>query len=118
MGGGVHHRPGGQPDNRLGAALGAGAAGLCTLALLTAAAGCALKPWPESIRYPVRQRTLLKGLEVCLIIVAFRLHSRARVSNGIAALIALAAVIVADLSVGAPLRRVLENPIKFVWSAP
>jgi hypothetical protein len=35
----------------------------------------------------------------------------------IAALIALAAVIAADLSVRAPLRRVLGNPIKFVWSA-
>jgi uncharacterized membrane protein len=70
------------------------------------------------MRYPVRQRTLPKGLEVWLIIFAFRLHSRARVSNGIAALIALAAVLVAALSVRAPLRRVLETPIKFVWSAP
>jgi uncharacterized membrane protein len=38
--------------------------------------------------------TLLEGLEVWLVVVAFSLHSRAWLSNGIAALIALLAVFV------------------------
>lgn len=61
--------------------------------------------------------TLLEGLEVWLVVVAFSLHSRAWLSNGIAALIALLAVSVAGLSVRAPLRRVPENAIKFVVGA-
>jgi uncharacterized membrane protein len=61
--------------------------------------------------------TLLEGLEVWLIVVAFSLHSHAWVSNGIAALIALLVVFVAGLSVRAPLRRVPENAIKFVVGA-
>ena len=61
--------------------------------------------------------TLLEGLEVWLLVVAFSLHSRAWLSNGLAALIALLAVLVAGLSVRAPLRRVPENAIKFVVGA-
>ena len=61
--------------------------------------------------------TLLEGLEVWLLVVAFSLHSRAWVSNGLAALIALLAVFVAGLAVRAPLRRVPENAIKFVVGA-
>jgi uncharacterized membrane protein len=61
--------------------------------------------------------TLLEGLEVWLVVVAFSLHSRAWLSNGIAALIALLAVFVAGLLVRAPLRRVPENAIKFVVGA-
>ena len=61
--------------------------------------------------------TLLEGLEVWLVVVAFSLHSRAWLSNGIAALIALLAVFVGGLLVRAPLRRVPENAIKFVVGA-
>jgi uncharacterized membrane protein len=61
--------------------------------------------------------TLLEGLEVWLLVVAFSLHSRAWLSNGLAALVALLAVLVAGLSVRAPLRRVPENAIKFVVGA-
>ncbi|MDR3531261.1 MAG: hypothetical protein P4L90_12005 [Rhodopila sp.] len=61
--------------------------------------------------------TLLEGLEVWLVVVAFSLHSQAWVSNGIAALVALLAVFVAGLAVHAPLRRVPENAIKFVVGA-
>jgi uncharacterized membrane protein len=61
--------------------------------------------------------TLLEGLEVWLVVVAFSLHSQAWVSNGIAALVALLAVFVAGLAVRAPLRRVPENAIKFVVGA-
>ena len=61
--------------------------------------------------------TLLEGLEVWLVVVAFSLHSRAWLSNGIAALIALVAVFAAGLSIRAPLRRVPENAIKFVVGA-
>jgi uncharacterized membrane protein len=61
--------------------------------------------------------TLLEGLEVWLVVVAFSLHSQAWVSNGLAALLALAAVFVAGLAVRAPLRRVPENAIKFVVGA-
>ena len=60
--------------------------------------------------------TLLEGLEVWLVVV-FSLHSRAWLSNGIAALIALLAVFVGGLLVRAPLRRVPENAIKFVVGA-
>jgi uncharacterized membrane protein len=58
--------------------------------------------------------TLLEGLEVWLVVVAFSLHSHAWVSNGAAAVAALLVVFVAGLSVRAPLRRVPENAIKFV----
>jgi uncharacterized membrane protein len=61
--------------------------------------------------------TLLEGLEVWLVVVAFSLHSHAWVSNGIAALVALLAVFIAGLAVRAPLRRVPENAIKFVVGA-
>jgi uncharacterized membrane protein len=61
--------------------------------------------------------TLLEGLEVWLVVVAFSLHSRAWVSNGLAALVALLAVLIAGLAVRAPLRRVPENAIKFVVGA-
>lgn len=58
--------------------------------------------------------TLMEGLEVWLIVVAFSLHSQAWVSNGIAALAALLVVFAAGLAVRAPLRRVPENAIKFI----
>ena len=61
--------------------------------------------------------TLLEGLEVWLLVVAFSLHSRTWLLNGLAALVALLAVLVAGLSVRAPLRRVPENAIKFVVGA-
>ena len=61
--------------------------------------------------------TLLEGLEVWLLVVAFSLHSQAWVSNAAAALIALVVVFVAGLSIRAPLRRVPENAIKFVVGA-
>jgi uncharacterized membrane protein len=61
--------------------------------------------------------TLLEGLEVWLVVVAFSLHSHAWVSNGIAAVAALLVVFVAGLSVRAPLRQVPENAIKFVVGA-
>ncbi len=61
--------------------------------------------------------TLLEGLEVWLLVVAFSLHSRAWLSNGLAALIALLAVLLAGFSARAPLRRVPENGIKFVVGA-
>jgi uncharacterized membrane protein len=61
--------------------------------------------------------TLLEGLEVWLLVVAFSLHSRAWLSNGLAALIALLAVLLAGFWVRAPLRRVPENAIKFVVGA-
>jgi uncharacterized membrane protein len=61
--------------------------------------------------------TLLEGLEVWLLVVAFSLHSRAWVSNAAAALAALLVVFVAGLSIRAPLRRVPENAIKFVVGA-
>jgi uncharacterized membrane protein len=61
--------------------------------------------------------TLLEGLEVWLVVVAFSLHSRAWMSNGIAALAALLAVGIAGLAVRAPLRRVPENAIKYVVGA-
>jgi uncharacterized membrane protein len=61
--------------------------------------------------------TLLEGLEVWLVVVAFSLHSQAWLSNGMAAIIALLAVFVAGLSVRAPLRRVPENALKFVVGA-
>jgi uncharacterized membrane protein len=61
--------------------------------------------------------TVLEGLEVWLVVVAFSLHSHAWVSNGIAALVALLAVFIAGLAVRAPLRRVPENAIKFVVGA-
>lgn len=61
--------------------------------------------------------TLLEGLEVWLIVVAFSLHSRAWVSNGIAAVGALAVVFIVGLSLRAPLTRVPENTIKFVVGA-
>jgi uncharacterized membrane protein len=61
--------------------------------------------------------TLLEGLEVWLVVVAFSLHSRGWLSNGVAALIALLAVFVGGLLVRAPLRRVPENAIKFVVGA-
>jgi uncharacterized membrane protein len=58
--------------------------------------------------------TLMEGLEVWLIVVAFSLHSQAWISNGIAALAALLAVFCAGLAIRAPLRRVPENAIKFI----
>jgi uncharacterized membrane protein len=61
--------------------------------------------------------TLMEGLEVWLIVVAFSLHSQAWISNGIAAVFALLAVFGAGLSVRAPLRRVPENAIKFIVGA-
>ena len=61
--------------------------------------------------------TLLEGLEVWLLVVAFSLHSGAWVSNAGAALAALVVVFVAGLSIRAPLRRVPENAIKFVVGA-
>ena len=61
--------------------------------------------------------TLLEGLEVWLVVVAFSLHSQAWVSNGLAALAALLLVFIAGLAVRAPLRRVPENAIKFVVGA-
>jgi len=61
--------------------------------------------------------TLLEGLEVWLIVVAFSLHSQAWVSNGLVALLALVVVCVAGVAVHAPLRRVPENAIKFVVGA-
>lgn len=61
--------------------------------------------------------TLLEGLEVWLVVVAFSLHSQAWVSNGLAALVALLMVFIAGLAVRAPLRRVPENAIKFVVGA-
>jgi uncharacterized membrane protein len=61
--------------------------------------------------------TVLEGLEVWLVVVAFSLHSRAWLSNGIAALTALVLVFLAGLAVRAPLRRVPENAIKFVVGA-
>jgi uncharacterized membrane protein len=61
--------------------------------------------------------TLLEGLEVWLVVVAFSLHSGAWLSNGIAALVALLAVFIAGLAIRAPLRRVPENAIKFVVGA-
>ncbi len=61
--------------------------------------------------------TLLEGLEVWLVVVAFSLHSQAWVSNGLAAAVALLMVFIAGLAVRAPLRRVPENVIKFVVGA-
>jgi uncharacterized membrane protein len=61
--------------------------------------------------------TLLDGLEVWLVVVAFSLHSHAWISNGLAALVALLVVFVAGSAVRAPLRRVPENAIKFVVGA-
>jgi uncharacterized membrane protein len=61
--------------------------------------------------------TLLEGLEVWLIVVAFSLHSHAWVFNGFAALAALAVVFASGLAIRAPLRRVPENAIKFVVGA-
>jgi len=61
--------------------------------------------------------TLLEGLEVWLVVVAFSLHSQAWISNGIAAIAALLAVFTAGLAIRAPLRRVPENAIKFVVGA-
>ena len=61
--------------------------------------------------------TLLEGLEVWLVVVAFSLHSRAWLSNALAALAALLAVSIAGLAVRAPLRRVPENAIKYVVGA-
>jgi uncharacterized membrane protein len=61
--------------------------------------------------------TLLEGLEVWLVVVAFSLHSHAWLSNGLAALVALLAVFVAGLAVRAPLRQVPENAIKFMVGA-
>ena len=58
--------------------------------------------------------TLMEGLEVWLIVVAFSLHSRAWISNGIAAVAALLVVVAAGLTARAPLRRVPENAIKFI----
>ena len=58
--------------------------------------------------------TLMEGLEVWLIVVAFSLRSQAWISNGIAALAALVVVFAAGLAVRAPLRRVPENAIKFI----
>ena len=58
--------------------------------------------------------TLMEGLEVWLIVVAFSLHSRAWISNGIAAVAALLVVFAAGLTARAPLRRVPENAIKFI----
>ncbi len=58
--------------------------------------------------------TLLEGLEVWLIVVAFSLHSQAWLTNGLTALAALLAVLGAGLAIRAPLRRVPENAIKFV----
>jgi uncharacterized membrane protein len=152
------------------ASLGAAAAGLGTLALLTAATGGALSlglnlhaiqfiigiflllfgvrwlakaiarqaglqaPHDEDAEFrETRSRinqgdwfaawliaykgTLLEGLEVWLIVVAFSLHSQAWVSNTSTAMAALLVVLVAGLSVRAPLRRVPENAIKFVVGA-
>jgi uncharacterized membrane protein len=61
--------------------------------------------------------TLLEGLEVWLIVVAFSLHSHAWVFNGIAASVALIVVFASGLAVRAPLRRVPENAIKFAVGA-
>lgn len=61
--------------------------------------------------------TLLEGLEVWLIVVAFSLHSHAWVSNAIAAIVALVVVFLAGLAIRAPLTRVPENTIKFVVGA-
>jgi uncharacterized membrane protein len=61
--------------------------------------------------------TLLEGLEVWLIVVAFSLHSQAWVSNATAAVVALIVVFVAGLAIRAPLTRVPENTIKFVVGA-
>ncbi len=58
--------------------------------------------------------TLMEGLEVWLIVVAFSLRSGAWISNGIAAVVALLTVFAAGLSARAPLRRVPENAIKFI----
>jgi uncharacterized membrane protein len=61
--------------------------------------------------------TLLEGLEVWLIVVAFSLHSQAWVSNGLVALLALVVVCIIGAALHAPLRRVPENAIKFVVGA-
>lgn len=61
--------------------------------------------------------TLLEGLEVWLVVVAFSLRSRAWLANGLTALVALLIVFVVGLAVRAPLRRVPENAIKFVVGA-
>jgi uncharacterized membrane protein len=61
--------------------------------------------------------TLLEGLEVWLVVVAFSLHSHAWAFNGATALAALLAVFMAGLAVRAPLRLVPENAIKFVVGA-
>jgi len=58
--------------------------------------------------------TLLEGLEVWLVVVAFSLHSHAWAFNGCTALVALLAVFMAGLAVRAPLRRVPENAIKLL----
>ena len=58
--------------------------------------------------------TLLEGLEVWLIVVAFSLHSHAWISNGLVALASLLIVFAAGLAIRAPLRRVPENAIKFM----
>ncbi len=150
-----------------GASLGAAAAGLGTLALLTAATGGALSAglnvraiqffigvflllfgvrWmakavarqaglkalhDEDVEFretrdAIRKGdwfaawlvaykgTLMEGLEVWLIVVAFSLRGQAWISNGIAALAALLVVFAAGLTARAPLRRVPENAIKFI----
>lgn len=61
--------------------------------------------------------TLLEGLEVWLVVVAFSLHSQAWLSNTIVALAALAVVFLAGLAVRAPLRNVPENAVKYVVGA-
>ncbi|WP_428492100.1 hypothetical protein [Rhodopila sp.] len=61
--------------------------------------------------------TLLEGLEVWLLVVAFSLHSRAWMANAGAALAALVVVFLAGMSIRAPLQRVPENAIKFVVGA-
>lgn len=60
---------------------------------------------------------LLEGLEVWLLVVAFSLNSRTWGTNAAVSLAALALVAAVGGIVGAPLRRVPENAIKFVVGA-
>ena len=64
-----------------------------------------------------RDRVLLEGLEVWLVVVALGLHGRAWVSSTAGALAALLVVIIAGLAIRAPLARIPENAIKFTVGA-
>ena len=61
--------------------------------------------------------TLLEGLEVWLVVVAFSLRSQAWIANSLAAVAALLLVFAAGSALRAPLRLVPENAIKFVVGA-